>query len=170
MKRCISLMLLLLSVLGATNIAIADENVALRPAVLVPIVFDLQALAVKAKNRQLPIVLVYSASDCEHCERLDQEVLEPLMVSGEFNNSALIRKVMIDGIESVTDFNGKEQDAEYYSIMRDVEVTPTIEFVDSNGTQLVAPIVGYQSVDMYMSYFTAAIQASKMITSSQHKN
>jgi len=156
--------LLFLTMLMTLNSVIAE------PTIQVPTVSNLQALAADAKLKQLPIVLVYSAEDCDHCERLDEDVLIPLLISGELNNSALIRKVMIDAIESITDFDGNQRDAEYYSILRDVEVTPTIEFVDANGTQLVPPMIGYQSADMYMSYFTNAIRASKMIISAQESS
>ena len=155
---------MLFSLTSLLNSVNAEQNIQ------VPTVSNLQTLAVDAKAKQLPIVLVYSAEDCDHCERLDQDVLRPLIISGELDKFALIRKVMIDAVESITDFNGKQRDAEYYSILRDVEVTPTIEFVDANGTQLVPPIIGYQSVDMYMSYFTNAIRVSKMIIAAQQRS
>ncbi|MFV2055029.1 MAG: thioredoxin family protein [Thiohalomonadales bacterium] len=136
-------------------------------SLLVPSVIDLQALGRRAKSQHLPIVLVYSASDCDHCERLEQEVLVPLLVSGDLQEVAIIVKIMIDGVDSITDFRGRQQDAEYYSIMKGVEVTPTIEFVDGDGTTLVSMIVGYQSADMYLAYFKAAAQASRLITAAQ---
>ena len=144
-----------------------DAEVMLNASSIVPTVSDLQTLGRQAKSKKMPIILVYSASDCEHCERLEQDILAPLQKTGELKEVAILRKIMIDGIDSVTDFKGRIQDAEYYSIMRDVEFTPTIEFVDGDGVSLVAPIVGYQGVDMYLSYFKAAAQASQMITAAQ---
>jgi len=163
-----ALILLLVLLIFLPAYLLADEPS--KPSVLLSTVSNLQELAQHARDQHLPIVLVYAAEDCEHCEQLERDVLEPLLLSGELKNNVILRKFMIDAIESITDFSGKEQDAEYYSIMRDVEVTPTIEFVDANGTQLVPPMVGYQGIEMYLSYFNAAIKASKLIITAQQPN
>ena len=116
-----------------------------------------------AATRPLPIILVFSAKNCEHCEQLEQDVLRPMLFSGELENQGLLRKYNIDSVDQIRDFQGKSHDAEKYSNLRDVEFTPTIQFVDSDGRQIVPPIVGYQSPDFFPAYLQQAIAVSRQI-------
>lgn len=124
---------------------------------------NLLDLGEDANSKGIPIVLVYTAEDCEHCERLDEDVLRPLAMSGEMKNSVIIRKIMVDSTESIVDFNGQKQSAGHYSMMHHVGVTPTMQFVDGDGHELVPKIVGYQVPDMFFAYFEQAVAVSQQI-------
>jgi thioredoxin-related protein len=132
-------------------------------AVIVPETKDLKALGEDSKRSGLPIILVFSADDCEHCERLEEDVLRPLIYSGELEDMGLLRKYKVDGVVSILDFDGQRRDAEDYSILRDVEFTPTIQIMDANGKEIVPAIVGYQTPGLFLAYLKEAIKTSKKI-------
>jgi len=131
--------------------------------VRVPETVDLKSLGDTSEQSGLPIVLVFSADNCSHCERLEEDVLRPMLFSGELNNKVLLRKYKIDGVVSIRDFQGNRRDAEDYSILRDVEFTPTIQFVDSKGREIIPAIVGYQTPELFQAYFREAISVSEKL-------
>lgn len=131
--------------------------------VKVPETIDLQSLGEQSRQSGVPILLVFSAENCAHCERLEEDVLRPMLYSGELKNQVLLRKYQVDGAVSIRDFQGNRRDAEDFSILRDVEFTPTIQIVDSNGRQIVPPIVGYQTPELFLAYLREAISVSRKI-------
>ena len=62
----------------------------------VPLVDNLAALGRTAERRRLPIVLLISRSDCSYCMVIKDEVLNPMMKSGEYDDQALIGELMLD--------------------------------------------------------------------------
>ena len=132
---------------------------------------DFAMLALQSNQQKLPILIMYAAETCEYCERLEEEILGPMYQSGEFNNRAIIRKVMIDGIDNIRDFNGNMVDAENFAYKRGVEVTPTLQFVDASGKELAPEMIGYNTPEFYANYIENAIDKSRqVITSSNSTN
>lgn len=129
----------------------------------VPVVSDLSSLTPDSDERHVPILLMFSAEDCEYCERLEEDVVRPMMLSGDFDKRAIFRKVMVDNVEQLTDFMGKRIDAEKFAYRRNVDVTPTLMFVDANGNELAPKVIGYQASGLYMAYVNAAIDASTKV-------
>jgi len=164
----LALTMLLAPLANAEQIALnlsgdrADATLNAQSAV-VPETTDLQSLGEQSRQTGLPIILVFSAENCSHCERLEEDVLRPMLFSGELKNQGLLRKYRVDGAVSIRDFQGRSRDAEDYSILRDVEFTPTIQFVDSEGRQIVPPIIGYQTPDLFQAYFRESISVSRKI-------
>lgn len=124
---------------------------------------DFAMLALKSNQQKLPILIMYAAETCEYCERLEDEILGPMYQAGEFNNRVIIRKVMIDGIDNIRDFNGNLVDAENFAYKRGVEVTPTLQFVDASGNQLAPEMIGYNTPEFYANYIENAIDKSQQV-------
>lgn len=134
----------------------------------VPMATDLTTLALQSNRNKIPIMIMYAAETCEYCERLETDLLAPMHISGQYNNRVIIRKVMIDSIESIKDFSGKPVDAEDFAYKRGVQVTPTLQFVDADGNQLAPEMVGYNTPEMFASYVENAIESSTRAI--KHKN
>ena len=126
----------------------------------IPQATDLEVVALQSNRNKIPIMIMYAAETCEYCERLEQDLLAPMHISGQYNNRVIIRKVMIDGIDSIKDFSGKSVDAEDFAFKRGVQVTPTLQFVDADGNQLAPEMIGYNTPEMYASYIENAIESS----------
>jgi hypothetical protein len=84
-----------------------------------------------------------------------------MLISGELGRQVIFRKVMIDGIQNIKDFDGQPVDPEKFAYKRGVQVTPTLQFVDAEGNELVPKMVGYQGTELYAGYLNNAIGGSK---------
>ena len=155
----ITLMLIFVSrVARAEN---SDDANAAAAAPKVSVVTDLSALSPESAQRKVPILLMFAAEDCEYCERLEEDVIRPMMISGEFDRRAIVRKVMLDSPAKLKDFSGKKLNVDNYATQHKVRVTPTLMFVDANGKELAPKVIGYQTSDFYAAYLDVAIDASR---------
>lgn len=139
------------------------------PALTVPAAQDLAALAEDARRSGAPILLVFSAEDCDYCERLESEVLGPMRLSGVEPTRVIVRKVMVEDYKKLRDFQGHTLSASSYAQRHRVQVTPTIALVNADGEALVPNIIGYQSPDFYPAYLEQAIDVSREIIASRGK-
>jgi len=159
-----SLIALVLNISQVFPVAQADQP-AIGDAqdVKVPEAYDLKALGEQSRQSGLPIILVFSDDNCSYCERLEEDVLRPMIFTGELKNHALLRKYKIDRLVTIRDFDGQSRDAERLSTSRHVDVTPTVQIVDACGREIVPAIVGYQTPDFYPAYLMKAIEVSQQI-------
>lgn len=123
---------------------------------------DLQADAGIADSRRLPILLVFSAIDCAYCELLEEEFLEPMLLGGEYEDRVIIRKVVLDNGSRLTDFSGQRRDATALSNDYKVFVTPTILFLDSDGTELAERMLGINTPELFGGYLDDCIETALM--------
>ena len=82
---------------------------------LVPAAQDLAALAEDARRSGAPILLVFSAEDCDYCVRLESEVLGPMRLSGVEPTRVIVRKVMVEDYKKLRDFQGHTLSASSYA-------------------------------------------------------
>jgi len=106
-------------------------------------VVDFQQLAQQAQQKNLPMLVFFSAEHCEYCERLEADHLGFMANSGEYDNKIIFRKFMIDGYDSVVDFSGQPVLPEDFAYRHNVDVTPTLLFFDAQGNPLAKRIIGY---------------------------
>ena len=128
---------------------------------IVPLVNDLAALGRAAHQRRLPIVLLVSTSDCSYCMLLKDEVLNPMMKSREYDDRALIGELMLDAAEPLRGFDGDYVRRGELASRFAAKVTPTLLFLDPDGTEIVPRIVGVNTVEMFGFYLDRAIDAAR---------
>lgn len=128
--------------------------------VRVPVAKDLQQEGRQAQARQLPILLTFSADDCSYCELLEEDFLEPMLLSGEYGDRTIITKLILDDGSSVNDFSGRDIEATQLSDRYRVFVTPTILFVDGEGNELAERIVGINTPELFGGYLEACIDTA----------
>ena len=139
------------------------ESTGQSPVIELPKAADLSALADVSHQQHLPILLMYSAEDCEYCDLLEREVIRPMMISGELSRKVVFRKVMVDSMESIRDFRGQRTTPDDFAYKSGVQVTPTLQIVDETGQELVPKLIGYQGTDFFNAYLDSAILSSKEI-------
>ena len=122
----------------------------------VPGVDDLQRLAGTIRAEHTPLVLVVWAHDCPYCRVLDEKILRPLQASGELEGRALLRRLELDGPD-VRDFDGRLVTSREFADRYDAWFTPTVLFLDADGTELAERMVGLSNVDFYPAYLEQAI-------------
>ena len=128
----------------------------------VPVASDLQQDAHAARQDRLPLMLVFSAITCSHCDELEEEFIRPMLLSGEYSDRILIRKLVLDNGSSLTDFAGQRRAVEEFAHSYGVYVTPTILFVDHTGRQLAERMVGINTIEMYGGYLDQCIDTALM--------
>jgi thioredoxin-related protein len=133
----------------------------LQAEVLVPVAKDLQHEGRQAQDRQLPIMLTFSADDCSYCELLEEDFLQPMLLSGEYQDRIIIRKLILDDGSSVNDFSGKDIEATRLSDHYRVFVTPTILFVDGAGRELAERMVGINTPELFGGYLEVCIDTAR---------
>lgn len=127
---------------------------------IVPSTQDLVKDAAFAREQNIPLILVFSAEDCDYCKLLEQEILDPMYISRDYDNKAVIRRVMIDSHLGLLDFTGSTIDADAFAKRLGVKVTPTVLFVDTHGKELAPRILGVNTIEMYSAYMDQAIDLS----------
>jgi thioredoxin-related protein len=108
---------------------------------------DLVAEAQQMRARTLPLMLIFSSAFCGYCEKLDEEIVIPMLISGHYEDRVIIRKLMLDEWVIVRDFDGQRRESEEVSQRYRVPVVPTILFLDARGAEIAPRIVGVQSLE-----------------------
>ncbi len=119
------------------------------------------ALGDRARSGHMPILLVVSQEDCPYCELLKREILEPMLVSGEYDGRVLIRELLIDSELPVRDFDGQAIAPDALAQRYRARLTPTVLFLDDRGQELTKPMIGINTVDFYGYYLDAAIDVAR---------
>jgi len=128
---------------------------------------DLQQTGLLARDRQIPVLLYVSRSDCTFCRRFEAEVLSPLVRSGTIAGKIIIRELVWDLPQPVTDFAGREVSGAALAQAYDAKLTPTLLFLDANGREITTRITGYPRSD-YFSYYLEAAVAEAAAAVQQH--
>lgn len=113
---------------------------------------DLKADASTAQARSLPILLSFTSSTCGYCEQLEEWFLKPMLISGDYDDKILIRKVIIDDADTLVDFDGSRVDADRLASRYRVTVVPTVLFLDAGGRELTDRMVGINTLEFYGGY------------------
>lgn len=110
-----------------------------------------------AKRQRTPILIAFFASYCEWCERVELEFLRPMLLSGEYRDKVIIRKLETDSYGQFTGLDGKPVKAGQFAYHYDAYLTPTLVFVDHHGNELAKRMVGLTTPEMYGGYLDNAI-------------
>lgn len=121
---------------------------------------DLAATGARAVARDIPIVLLMSASYCSYCDRVREEFLVPMIIGGDYAGRAMLRELPIDG-PGVRDFDGTRRPAEAIAGRYAVSLVPTLLFLDGRGRELARPMVGLGTVDFFGAYLERAVETAE---------
>jgi thioredoxin-related protein len=126
---------------------------------------DLRELGGQAETRQIPILLMVSQDHCGFCKQMKQEVLNPMLLSGDETDRVLMRELLIDAGATVVNFQGQHEASKTFSSRYKVRVTPTLLFLDNKGEEVAERILGINTVDYLPFYIEGAIdQATQAMT------
>lgn len=153
-SRTISFPFLFIAVLGAGMTQGADPS-------SLQIARDFAQLGAEADAKRVPILLAVTQDDCAYCEKLKEEILQPMLLSGEYADRALIRELRIDPGETVRDFAGRTVPAGDFAHRYKVWVTPTLIFLGPDGTEQHARILGINTVEFFGYYVDEAIDGAR---------
>lgn len=139
-----------LSFMAFVSLAVATDAT-------VPPAMNLQEDGIVAQEKGIPVLLEFSMHGCSFCEQVEDEVLKPMLISGDYDDKVIIRKIMIDEDTSITDFNGKPVAYEDLASRYRIFVTPTLVLLHGNGEVMGLEMVGVTTIDFYGAYLDQAI-------------
>ena len=127
----------------------------------IPYVSDFAADKVEmVKNRKI-ILLEFMAEDCPYCHALEERFLLPMIRSGEYDERVLFRQIQHDDpYGAIVDFDGKRIYNEGLSERYNINLTPTMVFLGTDGEQLVKKMVGLGPEDYFLFYIEESINKS----------
>ena len=114
----------------------------------------------EAAERGLPLMLAFSSRSCGYCDQLEEDFLVPMLVSGDYEDRVLIRKLNIDAGVMVEDLQGRITPAQRIADHYDVDMTPTLLFLGPDGEELADRLVGVMIPDFYGGYIDRGIAAA----------
>jgi len=106
-------------------------------------------LAVQMQENKMGLVMMLHAEHCAYCRLMDEEILSPMIRSGEYKQKVFIRKLQIDVSDDVIDFKGRETSASDLASQYDSQLTPTLLFLDQNGEEKAVKIIGINSLEFF---------------------
>ena len=118
---------------------------------------NFQQLSKEMKEKNLGLVLMLHAEHCPYCRLMENEILSPMIKSGEYDKKVVIRKLQIDEARDVIDFSGKTVEPSDISGRYKAFLTPTLVFLDHQGNERVKQMVGINTVEMFGAYLDIEI-------------
>lgn len=121
------------------------------------VVENLFKLGQLARERKLPILLIATQDYCSHCDLLKEEIIQPMLISGDYEDRVIIREILLDSEERIPDFSGTLRRQADIADEYNVWVTPTLLYIDGNGKQVAETMLGVNSLDYYGYYVDESI-------------
>lgn len=147
--------LILLTTLVLSSFATAEA---------LPVLTNLLQEKATAGSHRFLLVLV-SQPGCSYCTLIEDEILKPMQISGNYDKQLLIRNLIIHDDRSIIDAMGIPLDATGFARRYKTSLTPTLLFLDPmTGDELAPKMVGVTTIEMYGYYVDKAIiKASKQL-------
>jgi thioredoxin-related protein len=121
---------------------------------------DLQAVGQEAKQRQLPILIMFSRQGCPYCDVVREEFLKPMLRSGDYTDRVIMLEIHSDGHAQLRDFDGTIIKAEALAHRYRASFAPTVVFLNYQGKELVERLIGITTRDFYGGFLDEAIDRS----------
>ena len=148
-KRLFALFFLLTLGTSLSLSAYAYEDEDDLPPVTLVQAGNLHADGQQARQRHVPILLMFAQRGCSWCHYVEEEQLKPMLRNADYRAQVIIRQVMTDDPSSITDFDGKQTNADALASRYNASLTPTVVFVDDSGKLLAPRILGVQNTEYY---------------------
>lgn len=139
MKYFISILLLFSSLVIADGY---DDGIVLEET-------NFQKLSLEMQKNQMGLVMMLHAKHCPFCRLMDEQILSPMIRSGEYEKNVFIRKLQIDVSDEVIDFKGRKVSASKMASEYDSQLTPTLLFLDHKGEEKAVKLIGINSVEFF---------------------
>ncbi|MFP4696798.1 MAG: thioredoxin family protein [Thiohalospira sp.] len=105
-----------------------------------------------------PVILAFTADNCEYCDYVKKNHLDPMESEGE---DVTIREVDVGSKRDLTSFSGETMEHRELGKEYDVEVTPTLVFLTPKGESVAENLVGVSSEDYYGHYLEERIESAR---------
>jgi thioredoxin-related protein len=121
---------------------------------------DLQAVGQEARQRQLPILIMFSREGCPYCDVVREEFLKPMLRSGDYTDRVIMLEIHSDSYAQFRDFNGQMVGAEALAHRYQAGFAPTVVFLNHQGIELAERLIGITTRDFYGGFLDESIEKS----------
>ncbi|MCW9014973.1 MAG: thioredoxin family protein [Gammaproteobacteria bacterium] len=121
---------------------------------------DLRVEFHNANKAGLPLLILFSAEECEYCEYIKENFLIPMQKDSAYADKVIIREIKTESYFNVIDASGIRTTADQIAMRYDADVSPTIIFMDSKGQELSRKIIGISAPDYFDTLLDDAINES----------
>lgn len=121
----------------------------------------LDADAEWSRESELPIVIFVTQHGCQFCAELRRQVLYPMIRAGELTDLAIVREVSLDTGFTLRDFSANEISGRKFANRYGAIVTPTLLFLDDDGTEVAEKMVGISNIEFYAFYLTKSLESAQ---------
>lgn len=147
------LMSLMVAMLSAT--AIGNDSAVLQRAT------DLREEAAQSRAHRLVMVLEFSREDCAYCRKLEALFLLPMQRNADYAERILLRSIALDDSTTVIDFAGRSIPTSEFAARYGVSMTPTLLFLNADGSEISERLVGIWSEDYYGWFIDSRIDEAR---------
>ena len=140
--------LILAWAVGAPGAAAADITAAA----------DLSADLARARERGVPLLVLFSLPDCGYCERVRREFLHPVQASPEWRERVIMRQVDLNSAQALADFAGDRTTHGKFAAGQNIRLAPTVKVFDPAGREATEPLVGLLTPELYGLYLERALE------------
>lgn len=135
-----------------------DEETESLPYVEIKKIDNFEETLKQARDSKRVILLEMSASYCGYCKTLEEAIIKPMLRSGDYESTTLIRKLDVDSRYPMKDLKGKKSNPSEIASKMGVWVTPTLLFLDGHGREVGERVVGVNTLELYGGYVDEAIR------------
>lgn len=118
---------------------------------------DMQALYQNEEDSRVLLLLV-SQPGCHYCDQIREEILEPMLASGLYEKTTLIREIKIYASKTMKDFGGKQVNTTRFAERYNAWATPTLLFLNRNGEEVADKMVGINTPEFYGYYVDKSLE------------
>ena len=122
-----------------------------------PMASDLRKEAALAREKQIPILILFSAPGCGYCARVREQVLIPTTFNAEYDDKVIMLEVESGNAATLIDFDGHAITQADFVAKHRVGFAPTVKFFDAKGREVAEPIIGLVTVDYYGGFMDQGI-------------
>jgi len=134
-----------------------------------PAVEDFRVVAQEAKQKNVPILVLFMSNGCPYCEVALHDYLVPIYLDPAYDDKVILRQIALDQYDKLINFKGQVTTPHKFAQASNIFAVPTAVLFDSEGHEL-SRVVGLIIVDFYLAYVDNAInEALAKIRSAPNK-
>lgn len=122
---------------------------------------DLATEADAAARMGMPLVIVFSRTDCRYCDSVKRDYLKPLQNLPAYRGRLVVREIGQDRQTPLLDFHGNATTHALFAARERIRLVPVVAFYGPDGISLAPPIIGTRLPDFYQSDLDSAIDQAR---------
>lgn len=117
-----------------------------------PLAVNLAKTTQTAQQHNIPVVVFYTATWCNYCKKLEENIIHPLLENTPIEDYAEFRQVVIDRADwNIINFSGASMGMKRFADFQGIQVAPTTLIYDHQGAQIAPAIIGLTLEEYYPS-------------------